>query len=111
MTSGKNLVSSFEASVLYESPAYRSMFCSKCGSPVPHPEPDGEFLEIPAGLLDDDPGIVPDKHIFIEFVPAWDRIADDLPQYRIEDLVLERSGQKLPDSFKLKSHYESNDGA
>ena len=106
MTSGKEYVSTYSAPILYQPPAYHSVFCSKCGSPVPPPEPEGEKLEIPAGLLDDDPGIRPDKHIFIEFIPPWDRITDNLPMYTIETLVLERSGKKLPAEFKLKSHFD-----
>jgi hypothetical protein len=109
MTDGKDLVSTFAAPVLYEAPAYHSLFCSRCGSPVPLPDPDGDSLEIPAGLLDDDPGMVPDKHIFVEFIPKWDRIADDLPQYSIGDLILERHGRELPEDFHLRSHYDTKD--
>ena len=107
MTAGKELISSYKAPILYKPPAYHSFFCSRCGSPVPPAEPENNKLEIPAGLLDDDPGIRPDKHIFIEFMPAWDRVTDELPQYKIGELVLERSGKELPDGFKLRSHYES----
>jgi len=106
MTAGHELVTTFAAPVLYEPPAYHTTFCSRCGSPVPAPEPEGEWFEIAAGLLDDDPGIRPDKHIFVEFVPAWDRITDDLPQYEIADLVRERSGKELPSDFVLRSHYD-----
>ena len=109
MTAGKELVKSFSAPILYEAPAYQTMFCSNCGSPVPVPEPEGESLEIPAGLLDSDPRIRPDKHIFVEFIPPWDRIADDLPQYTIGDLVRERTGQELPEGFVLRSHYDASD--
>lgn len=106
ITAGKELISSYSAPILYQPPAYHSTFCSKCGSPVPPPEPEGEKLEIPAGLLDDDPGIRPDKHIFVEFIPPWDQISDNLPQFRIRELVLERSGKDLPAGFKLRSHYD-----
>lgn len=106
MTAGKEFISSYSAPILYQPPAYHSTFCSKCGSPVPPPEPEGERLEIPAGLLDDDPGIRPDKHIFVEFTPPWSKISDDLPQYGIRELVRERDGKELPDGFKLRSHYE-----
>jgi hypothetical protein len=107
MTAGRELVAAYTAPILYRPPAYRSWFCSKCGSPVPPPDPQGEKLEIPAGLLDDDPEIRPDKHIFIEFVPSWDRITDGLPQYTIKQLALERSGEELPEDFTLRSHYEA----
>ena len=109
LTTGQDCIKTYLAPILYESPAYRSHFCIHCGSPVPEPEPNGKSLEIPAGLLDDDPGIKPDKHIFIEFVPTWDQITDDVPQYSIADLVRERRGVELPTTFKLKSHYEGDD--
>jgi hypothetical protein len=37
-------------------------------------------VEIPAGSLDDDPGLRPDKHIYVEVRAPWFRIADALPQ-------------------------------
>ena len=83
---GRELVRSYAAPILYRPPAYCSTFCSRCGSPVPEPSPEGEFLEIPAGAFDDDPGIRPDKHIFVEFMPAWDVLRDDLPAYTRSDL-------------------------
>lgn len=106
LMSGGDLIATHAAPILYEPPAYRSAFCSRCGSPVPLASDEAEFLEIPAGLFDDDPQIKPDKHIFVEFVPAWDEITDSLPQYTIRDLVKERRGVELPDDFKLRSHYD-----
>jgi hypothetical protein len=52
-----------------------------CGAPVPDPVPEGESCEIPAGSFDDDFGIRPDKHIFVDFMPPWDDLASDLPAY------------------------------
>ena len=59
-------------------------------------------MEIAAGLFDDDPDIRPDKHIFVELVPPWDEIYDDLPQFTIRDLVKLRSGRELPDDFQIQ---------
>ena len=69
-------------------PAYATCFCSTCGSPVPDPESDSEFLEIPAGLLEGDPAIRPDKHIFADLRAPWHEIADALPQ--LDRQALER---------------------
>jgi hypothetical protein len=41
--------------------------------------PEGGFMEIAAGLLDDSPEIKPDKRILIELTPQWDEISVDLP--------------------------------
>ena len=49
--SGRELVRSYAAPVLRNPPPYQSTFCSNCGSPVPEPSPQGEFVEIPAGTL------------------------------------------------------------
>jgi len=35
---------------------------------------------VPAGLLDADPGLQPDKHIFVEHKSSWFDITDDLPR-------------------------------
>lgn len=106
LLSGKDLIKSYGAPILYAEPAYRSFFCSHCGSPAPPVEVDGESLEIPAGLFDEDFGIRPNKHIFIEFLPVWDRITDDLPQYTIRDLLRERQQRELPEDFQIRSHYD-----
>jgi hypothetical protein len=78
---GQDLIAVYEAPVLEAPPPYRSSFCRRCGSPVPSPEPAAEWFEIPAGLLDGDPGLQPDKHIFVELNAPWHEITDSLPQF------------------------------
>ena len=51
------------------------------------------WFEIAAGTLDTDPEIRPDKHIFVEFVPAWSEISDDLPRLDKRALVKLRMAQ------------------
>ena len=82
MLAGRQLIRSYEAPILERPPAYRKSFCSRCGSPVPDPDPDpaSTWFEIPAGLLDDDPKVPPDRHIFVEHRAPWFEITDDLPQ-------------------------------
>jgi len=36
---------------------------------------------IPAGSLDDDPGVRPRYHIFVNSKAAWEEISDGLPQH------------------------------
>ncbi len=81
LTSGAELIATYDAPILREPPAYRSSFCSRCGSPVPSPAPDEDWFEVAAGLLDDDPGLRPDKHIFVELNAPWHKISDHLPQF------------------------------
>ncbi|MFK7994335.1 MAG: GFA family protein [Granulosicoccus sp.] len=61
------------------SPGFNRVFCGECGSTLPERDQDG-LTYIPAGLLDDDPGIRPSKHIFTESKSAAYTIYDDLPQ-------------------------------
>jgi hypothetical protein len=88
--SGKEAIRSFEAPIVESPPAFGTAFCPRCGSSVPNPAPDGSWFEIPAGLLDDDPKLRPDRHIFVEFVPDWDSISDGLPQLDKDSLIAHR---------------------
>lgn len=80
ISSGRELIRTYEAPLREAPPAYRVCFCSICGSCVPDPEVESESFEIAAGLLDDDPQLRPDKHIFVELKADWYQITDQLPQ-------------------------------
>jgi hypothetical protein len=101
LVEGIELITTYEAPILREPPAYRASFCSRCGSPVPNPDRRTRgrsgLLEIPAGLLDDDPGMKPDKHIFIEVKSPWFEIKDDLPQLDLPGLIALRANTKMPE--------------
>ncbi len=71
---------------------------------MPLAAPTSEWLEVPAGLLDDDPGVRPERHIFVELLPAWDAIRDPLPQLTMPELVRLREGRELPAGFPLRTH-------
>lgn len=87
LLSGSELIRTYEAPIVERPPAYRVAFCSRCGSPVPDPPAGADWFEIPAGLLDDDPGISPDKHIFVEIKSPWFAITDQLPRLTKAELV------------------------
>ncbi|HEV2334377.1 MAG TPA: GFA family protein [Stellaceae bacterium] len=84
---GEELVTYYEAT-----PGYRRGFCRICGSPIvnraePHshlaqnnPQTLTEF-GIALGVLDDDPGVRPESHIFVGSKAPWFEIIDDLPQF------------------------------
>jgi hypothetical protein len=91
MTQGSELVRSFTLPVREAPPAYGVRFCSRCGSVVPDPAPEGEWLEVPAGLLDDDPGVGVDRHIFVDFAAPWDRELDALPRLTGAELRAQRA--------------------
>jgi hypothetical protein len=101
---GKELVKSYSCPILYSPPAYHSYFCATCGSPVPPPSPEGESFEIAAGLFDDDFGIRPDKHIFVDFMPPWDDLHRELPAYTVRQIYELRAEKTLPADFVPRSH-------
>jgi len=76
---GEELITVYEAPVLREPPPLRRAFCRVCGSPLPVPLEGTDFVVLLAGVLDDDPGTKPFRHIFVGQDAAWNRITDDLP--------------------------------
>ena len=91
-TSGTELIQKYEAPLLSEPPLFTVYFCAICGSNLPDPRPIGKTMDIPAGLLNYDPGICPDKHIYVDLKACWERIVDDLPQYTKAQFKKLRSG-------------------
>ena len=87
LLSGGELIRTYEAPIRERPPAYRVAFCSQCGSPVPDPPADATWFEIPAGLLDADPVLRPDRHIFVECKSPWFSISDSLPQLTKAELA------------------------
>jgi len=88
---GQEHITVFELPVREHPPAYARPFCRMCGSPLPEPEASGSWREIPAGLLDDDPGIRPDRHIFVEHRAPWTPRGDGLPELDRQALIAMRA--------------------
>jgi hypothetical protein len=59
------------------SPEQERAFCKRCGSLVPRPQPDSENVMMPAGGLDDDPGVRPGGHTFVGSKAPWYEIPED----------------------------------
>ncbi len=62
------------------SPGFVRSFCSQCGSVLPNTHL-GERIAVPAGCLDDDPGLTASAHIFARWKAPWHAITDRLPQH------------------------------
>ena len=62
------------------SAALERPFCATCGSVVPAGGEGGEIF-FPAGLLDGDPDVRPEAHIFTGCKAPWHEIADELPTF------------------------------
>lgn len=56
-------------------------FCSVCGSALPGLQMDGALLVVPAGSLDDEPGLRPTAHLFTASRASWDRDLADVPGF------------------------------
>jgi hypothetical protein len=93
---GAELVTAYDAPILEKPPPYRVSFCRRCGSPVPNPDPGAEWFEVPAGLLDGDPDVRPDKHIFVDLKAPWYELADPLP--RLDAAALRSLRASSPDA-------------
>jgi|SRR5262245_40979271 len=91
---GAELITTYDAPIRERPPAYRTSFCRRCGSPAPNPAPGADWFEIPAGLLDGDPGLRPERHIFVELGAPWHEIADSLPQLDAAALRLLRASSE-----------------
>ena len=94
LLAGADLIRRYAAPVVERPPPYRTAFCGRCGSPVPDPPPGTTWFEIPAGLLDGDPEIRPDRHIFVEHRPSWTPRGDALPQLTKAELVALRKAAR-----------------
>ena len=54
-------------------------FCGECGG---HLYSDGDTIGVRLGALDDDPGIRPQGHQWLESAPGWEPLPDDgLPRF------------------------------
>src|SRR3954470_5361321 len=74
-TAGESLVERYESS-----PGNVRAFCRVCGSNMP--VLDHKSVTIPAGTLDDDPGVRPMLHIFTGSKAPWFDIDGSLPQFK-----------------------------
>jgi ADP-ribosyl-[dinitrogen reductase] hydrolase len=90
-TRGEELITSYEAPLLREPPPLRRAFCRVCGSPLPAAPEGKDFVVLLAGILDDDPGTKPFRHIFLDHRPAWDDEPGEMQRFRERPPPHERS--------------------
>jgi len=56
---------------LPEAERFATCFCAECGSPLPRVVPEMAMAVVPAGSLDDSPGLMPEAHIFWDSRVHW----------------------------------------
>lgn len=66
---------------LPEARFYTTAFCRHCGAAVPRVSSERAIVVIPAGSLDTEPPIRPQRHIFTSYTAAWFEISDALPRF------------------------------
>jgi len=69
---------------LYRVPGAKTFghaFCRVCGSSMPRLDDSRSLAIVPMGSFDDDPGVRPERHVFIDSKAAWHDIPDDLPTF------------------------------
>lgn len=77
-TAGENLLKRYKVP---EAERFATVFCSVCGSLMPRLAPDDSIAVVPAGSLDKDPGIRPERRIFQGSRVEWSCEANDLPGF------------------------------
>ena len=76
LVAGSDLIQAYESS-----PGVRRDFCRTCGCRVPSPSEARGIYFVPAGLLNEDPGVKPSLHLFAASKAPWWDITDELPQH------------------------------
>jgi hypothetical protein len=75
-TAGEDAVRSWRASAMFD-----RAFCATCGSSVPILVPQLGIAGCPAGALEGELGISPQRHVHVASMPPWCEITDELPQF------------------------------
>ena len=75
---GENSVGRFEHP---DAKHFATGFCQVCGSSLPWKNQSGSIVVIPAGTLDEDPGIRPMQNIFWDSRADWYVDASDLDKF------------------------------
>ena len=75
---GEDLVRRYK---LPEAERYLTTFCGLCGSPLPRHIPEIGLIAVPAGSLDENPGISPQANIFWDSRAKWLEPKAQLPKY------------------------------
>jgi len=68
--SGQELISSY-----VKPTGFRTDFCSRCGSPVPHPLRSTSYYWVPVGLFDDDAKLEIGAQLYVGSKASWDEIS------------------------------------
>ncbi len=77
-TRGEDRVSRFK---LPDARFFAQHFCRTCGAPMPRIDPERDVAIVAMGTLDDDPGPLDIRHIYVGSKAPWMEIGDGRPQF------------------------------
>jgi hypothetical protein len=60
---------------------FTHVFCRMCGASMPRIDEGRGVAVVPMGAFDDDPGVRPERHIYVDSKASWDEITDGLPTF------------------------------
>jgi hypothetical protein len=60
---------------------FTKVFCSQCGSGLPHESKNGQCLVVPAGSLDAEPSTAPNAQIFCSEKVGWFKAGVSAPEH------------------------------
>ena len=75
---GDSLIATYEPT---NTKYFATSFCKQCGSSLPWKSKNGQIIIVPAGTLDDHPGIYPIQNIFCASKAEWYKPPSELPEY------------------------------
>lgn len=75
---GEDLLTSYK---LPDAKFFTHVFCRRCGASMPRIDEGRGFAVVPMGAFDDDPGVRPERHIYVDSKASWDEITDGLPTF------------------------------
>ena len=75
-TAGEELLANFKVP---DAARFRTVFCTRCGCPMPRVAPDLSIAVIPAGSLDNEPSIQPMARIMWDSRTDWSCEAGEIP--------------------------------
>jgi hypothetical protein len=80
-TGKTDAISTYEAPILHDPPAYMRNFCSRCGSPLPVVIEGAGIVILQAGILDADVELRVFRHAFVDQKSGCCEITDCKPQF------------------------------
>lgn len=105
ITHGEDLIMNYQSS-----PGFTRCFCGQCGSVLLEEAEGAEYNFVPAGSLDDEVNIKPEKHIFASSKAGWHRITDELPQVDSYDAIAEEQGLQTIEQSDRSGRHEGHVG-